>query len=101
MLQKLGWLSINQLAAEVRLIEVWKALHPGSSLTGLFEKVQGTTRAASQNRIKLEKYCKLRESSFLYPSSKLWNRAPLNIVEAKTESQARKAIRTFVKSLPL
>ena len=101
MLNKLGWLSINQLAAEVRLIEVWKALHPGSSLTGLFEKVQGTTRAASQNRIKLEKYCKLRESSFLYPSSKLWNRAPLNIVEAKTESQARKAIRTFVKSLPL
>ena len=27
MLEKMGWLSINQLACEVRLIEVWKALN--------------------------------------------------------------------------
>ena len=27
MLEKVGWLSINQLACEVRLMEVWKALN--------------------------------------------------------------------------
>ena len=101
MLQKLDWLSINQMAAEVRLIETWKALNLDSSLAGMFEKVQGRTRAANQNRVKLEKNCKLRENSFLYPSCKLWNRAPLSVVEAKSESHARKAIRAFVKSLPL
>ena len=101
MLKKLGWLSINQMAAEVRLIEVWKALNLDTSLSKLFEKVQGTTRAASQNRIKQGTYSKLRESSFLYPSCKLWNRAPMSVVEAKSESDARKQIRSFVKGLPI
>ena len=27
MLEDLGWLSINQLAAETRLIEAWKSVH--------------------------------------------------------------------------
>ena len=100
MLKKLGWLSINQMAAEVRLIEVWKALNLGTSLTGLFEKVQSSTRAGNQNRIKLGTNNKLRENSFLYPASKLWNRAPLSVVTAKSEYIARKEIRLFAKSLP-
>ena len=101
MLKKLGWLSINQMAAEVRLIEVWKALNLGTSLTGMFEKVVGPTRAASENRVKLPKNSKLRESSFLLPACKLWNRSPKSLVEAKSETIARKEIRLFVKSLPL
>ena len=101
MLKKLGWLSINQMAAEVRLIEVWKALNLGTSLTGMFEKVVGPTRAASENRVKLPKNSKLRESSFLLPACKLWNRSPKSLVEAKSETIARKEIRLFVKCLPL
>ena len=101
MLIKLGWLSINQLAAEVRLIEVWKALNLNNSLTEMFEKVKGSTRAASQNRIKVGTNSKIRESSFLRPSVKLWNMAPLSVVEAPNEANARKAIRDFVKKLPL
>ena len=39
MLEKLGWLSINQLSCEIRLIEAWKALnHENHCLQGLFEK---------------------------------------------------------------
>ena len=101
MLQKLDWLSINQLAAEVRLIEVWKALNENNSLTEMFERVEGSTRAASQNRIKVGKNSKIRESSFLRPSVKLWNMAPLSVVEAPIEANARKAIKDFVKTLPL
>ena len=101
MLDRLGWLSVNQMAAEVRLFEVWKALNLGTSLTGLFEKVEGRTRQASQNRIKTSMNSTLRETSFLQPSAKLWNLAPASVVEAKSESQARKAIRHYVKTLPL
>ena len=101
MLRRLDWLSINQVAAEVRLLEVWKALNLNNSLTEMFEKVQGTTRAANHNRIKVGSNNKIRESSFLYPSVKLWNMAPLSVVEAPNESNARKAIRDFVKRLPL
>ena len=101
MLKKLGWLSINQMAAEVRLIEVWKALNLNTSLSGMFKKVVGPTRAASENRIKLAGNSKLRENSFLNPACKLWNRSPRGLVEAKSEGIARKEIRLFVKSLPL
>ena len=102
MLEQLGWLSINQVAAEIRLTEVWKALNLNNGLTDLFEKVQGSTRAATPNRIQLKgQNSKLKENSFLYPSVKLWNMAPLTIVMTKTESNARKAIRSFAKSLPL
>ena len=100
MLAKLGWLSINQIAAEARLTEVWKALNLNNSLTGMFERVQGTTRAANQNRIKLGLNSKIRESSFLYPSAKLWNMAPRSVVEATNETSAKRAIRDFVKKLP-
>ena len=99
MLDKLGWLSINQMAAEARLIEVWKALNLNNSLTGLFEKVQGPTRAANQNRIKLGANSKIKENSFLYPSVTLWNMAPTSVVEAKKESIAKKSIRKFVTKL--
>ncbi len=101
MLDKLGWLSVNQMAAEVRLFEVWKALNLETSLMGLFEKVDGRTRQASQNQIKTSRNSTLRDTSFLQPSAKLWNLAPASVVEAKAESQARKAIRHYVKTLPL
>ena len=101
MLERLGWLSLNQMAAEVRLIEVWKALNVGTSLSEMFDRVQGNTRQASQNRVKLGTNSTLRESSFLHPRAKLWNLAPSTVVQAKTEGQARKEIREFVKRLPL
>ena len=96
MLQQLQWLSLNQLAAEVRLLEVWKALNNKSSLSGLFENEESSSRAC-KNKISSSK---IRESSFLYPSAKLWSMAPHAVVSAPTESMARKAIRSFVKTLP-
>ena len=101
MLSKLGWLSINQLVAEVRLVEVWKALNTKNTLSNLFEKVEGTTRASQNNKIKVVKNSQLRENSFVYPTVKLWNSAPVSVTRAETEIKAKKGIREFVKSLPL
>ena len=105
MLDKVGWLSINQMSSEVRLIEVWKSLNLNNySLKNLFEKVNNThhnTRASIKIRLKSGLKSRLRENSFHYPSVKLWNLAPSTICNAQTESQARKAIREFVKSLPV
>ena len=101
MLSKLGWLSINQLVAEVRLKEVWKALNTESSLSGLFEKVEGPTRASASNKIKVGMNSQLRENSFVYPTVKLWNRAPDSVRLANTELKAKREIRQFVRTLPL
>ena len=100
MLEKLGWLSINQLACEVRLMEVWKALNKEDNcLSGLFEKVESKPGLRSSNRIRLKTNLRsrLRENSFQFPSVELWNAAPAQITEAKCESKARTEIRRYVK----
>ena len=101
MLDQLQWLSLNQLAAEVRLVEAWKAIHQDSSLSGLFQRIDSSTRANSHNAVKIGLNSAIKESSFLHPSAKLWNMAPPTVVNAPTESQARKGIRAFVKTLPM
>ena len=105
MLEKLGWLSINQLAAEVRLIEVWKAIHLSDySLSHVFSKFESATlptRSLQKNCLKNNLKSRIRENSFKYPSALLWNSAPMSVTMADNEKAARKAIRKFVKSLPL
>ena len=100
MLEELGWLSLNQMCCEVRLIEVWKSLNLDNyCLKNLFEKVN--SRNHNRIRLKSEFKSRLRESSFHYPSVQIWNTAPQSITNANSESQARKAIRDFVKTLPV
>ena len=86
MLDHLGWLSINQLAAEVRLIEVWKSLNLSEySLSQIFPKFEsGTlpTRSLQKNRLKTSLKSKIKENSFQYPSARLWNFAPMNVTMA-------------------
>ena len=100
MLQELGWLSLNQMCCEVRLIEVWKSLNlENYCLEDLFEKVN--SRNKSRIRLKSGFKSRLRENSFHYPSVQIWNAAPQSITNAQSESEARKAIRDFVKTLPV
>ena len=84
----------------MRLIEVWKSLNVENyCLKDIFEKIQ----SRNENRIRLKSGFKsrLRENSFHYPSVQIWNAAPQTITLAESESTARKAIRDFVKTLPV
>ena len=104
MLDQVGWLSINQMSCEIRLIEVWKSLNVESyCLSGLFEKVSSKHKTRSEENIRLKTGFKsrLRESSFHYPSVQVWNSAPTSVTKAQSESLARKAIRDYVKTLPI
>ena len=105
MLEQLGWLSLNQLSAEIRLFEVWKGLNKENyCMNELFEKAEsnrGITRSAGLNKLKTVFRSKIRENSFAYPSVQLWNSAPAEITTENNESRVRKAIRNYVKSLPI
>ena len=105
MLKKLGWLSLNQMACEIRLIEVWKALNLESHcLNKIFKMAatnEGNTRSAGSNKLKSHFKSKIRENSFAYPSVQLWNSAPPEITTETTESRVKKAVRKFVKTLPI
>ena len=87
------------MACEVRLIETWKALNiEDYCLSDIFERVQTTRDTRSANKVRLKTFFKtrIRETSFQLPSVELWNNAPLEITEAKTESQAKAAIRKWL-----
>ena len=104
MLEKLNWLSVNQLAAETRLMQVWKALYMEDyCLTDLFEETENEriTRSSGTKKLKINFKSKIRESSFHYQSVRLWNSAPHEIINAETQSQAKKAIREYVLTLPI
>lgn len=106
MLEKLGWLSLNQLCTEVRLIEAWKALNtPDSPLSSIVQiketNLSVCTRSTTNQRIEQSCPNKLAENSFGYPTARAWNNAPTYISQAKTLYQAKQLIRNFVKILPL
>ena len=88
------------MSCEVRLIEVWKSLNlENYCLKDLFERVN--SRNNERIRLKSAFKSRLRENSFHYPSVRIWNAAPSTVTHAKTEAQARKAIRNFVQTLPI
>ena len=104
MLKKLNWLSVNQLAAEVRLMEVWKSLNlEDYCLKSLFQEVERSrsTRSSGTRKLKTNFKTKIRYSSFQYQSVRLWNSAPDDVTNAATESKAKSAIRKFVSALPI
>ena len=100
MLEKVGWLSINQLACEVRLVETWKAINGKDyCLKDIFERTDSKEglRSANNVRLKTNFRSRLRETSFHFPSVELWNAAPPEVTEAKSEAKARVEIRKHVK----
>ena len=103
MLDDLGWISINQLSAEIRLTEVWKSINTEYCLSDMFQLAKNNTRAVEKSRVITPKVIlsRLRQNSFLYPSCKLWNCAPVKVTKAKSLAEAKREIRAFVKTLPL
>ena len=105
MLQTLGWLSLNQLSAETRLIEAWKTAHSQdyclNETLKKKEKNTRTTRSNDQVLFKVGVECRKSKSSFSGPTALIWNKAPADVKTASNLYQARRAIRGFVKSLPI
>ena len=106
MLTQLGWLSINQLCAETRLIEAWKSEHLENYCIGdmLIRKEKSShmnTRSNKQTTFKSGQHDKFTNGSFMQRTAEIWNQAPKGVKEATELPQAKRAIRTFVKTLPL
>jgi len=107
MLQKFGLLSINQLAAKIKLIEGWKIVNNEEYPLSLDpynrkrEEISHYLRT-QPNRIfndtsKLSK----SESSFHLDTARLWNNSPSAVRDATSLPMAKSAIDIYCKSLPL
>ena len=85
-------------------MEVWKALNVEEyCLKNVFEEVDNerNTRSSGNRKLKTSFKRNIRESSFHFPSARLWNSAQQEVTHAETESQAKRAIRKFVMTLPI
>ena len=101
---KLGLLSVNQINAQVKLTEMWKAVNSGSNSLKITIKTKTSeaaiTRADKNLTLMEQGLTELCKKTFLNDAAHLWNSTPISIKDSNSLYSAKKEIKTFVKSLP-
>ena len=101
----LNMLSVNQINAQVKLTEMWKASNLENYPTKLFKKEINydyrLTRSTIRGDIVLQGKSDLCNASFMLDASKNWNLAPQAIKNSSSISMAKKEIKKFVITLPI
>ena len=111
MLAKFDLLSVNQLAAQIKLTEVWKAKNVENYALSL----DPYKRPHPEQDVNPEKLLRPRtnrvyndssrfqisKQSFNIDAARLWNLAPQTITNSVTLSAAKSAILKHVKTLPV
>ena len=98
-------LAVSQLNAQVKLLEVWKALNVPKYLLTI--KQQGANHEGVSTRAnKKERPCEigmslLTQRTCISDAIRLWNMAQEKISQCNSLYQIKKEIKTFVKYLPI
>ena len=107
LISKANLLSVNQLAAKIKLIEVWKMINKEGSPLHLepYHRKSGEDQhelRIRQNRI-FNDSSKLKnsESSFHIDAAGLWNALPNQIREERSLGIVKSRLDEFCKSLPI
>ena len=103
--QETNILSVNQINAQIKLTEVWKA--PNDKLY----PIKWTKRNDVIQRPGLKSFNKpdllvngkscSQSDAFINDAAKLWNDAPSVIKSCMTLHQAKKQIKIYIKTLPI
>ena len=105
MLVKFKTLSVNQMNAQVKLNEMWKTIHiekyPIKTVQITTNAVNMNTRARSAGLLFMPKVTCLSERTFINDAIHIWNQVPNEIKECTTLHSAKKAIKSFVATLPI
>ena len=101
LLQKQKMLSINQLNAQVKLTEMWKACNqPNYPLN--IKQLSSTNNGPTTRGMTCENLVEApTKGTFMGDAARLWNKAPLQIRKAKTLITVKKEIRKFCQTLPI
>ena len=102
LLNNLDMLSVNQINASIKITEAWKNAQD-NDYPLKFKKVTNEcfTRATTNGDFVEFGKTDLVKATFLSDASKAWNRMPHLIKECTTIWSAKKAIKSFVKQLPI
>ena len=107
MLEKFDLLSVNQLAAQIKITEVWKSVYREGYSIKLdpYNKDRPLSNHdlwIIQNRVFNDSArLKIGSHSFNIDAARLWNLAPASIREATTITMAKSAIKKHVKTFPV
>ena len=105
MLDNHKMLSVNQINAQIKLTEMWKAIkdpeHPFKISKQTIDSHKITTRSNSQGVMKVTACSEVTKRTFINDGIKAWNLAPYEVKTSSTFGGAKKAIKTFVKQLPI
>ncbi len=105
LLDNQNMLSVNQIAAQIKLTEMWKASndpqYPIKMKTKDRQENAFETKSLTRGDLtEVERSTKAKKS-FTCDAAKLWNKAPEKIRTSKTLRIAKKAIREYCKSLSI
>ena len=105
LLEKFNMLSVNQLNAQIKLLEIWKAINVQDYPLVIQQQMIGdgmaTTKAAARGRPCEIGRSQLTQSTCISDAITLWNIAPGAITGSKTLFQAKREIKKYVKTLPI
>ena len=98
-------LSVNQMNAQIKLTEAWKISnipnYPTKWELKTTQEDERTTRATNCSIIPETAKTTVSQATYDNDAKKLWNRAPHNIKHSKSLNISKKAIKDYVKSLPI
>ena len=107
LLNKTGLLAINQLAASIKLCEVWKSenivnypvhLEPNNHTTVPCDR---SVRPSTTRKWNQDAKSTAEKDSFSRNAAKIWNAAPPSVKNAKSLRAAKNEIKKFCKTLPI
>ena len=98
-------LSVNQISAQIKLTEMWKAINipkfPIKVSKQMAPLDSRTTRGVTNGKIVEEGSSNLIVNSFIGDATRLWNKAPEVIKMAQSLMTAKTEIKKFVLTLPI
>ena len=107
LLKNAKMLSVNQLAASIKLTEAWKSCNVPNYPIQLEKNnenlipTERTVRPQTTRHWREDGKTSIAKDSFTRSTAKLWNQAPLNIKDATSLAQAKKAIKVYCQTLPI
>ena len=99
----MGLLSINQINAQIKLGDMWKATHLDNFPTKIkmlrAEDNSINIRARSNGDLVVNRIYIITKETFINDATKAWNKAPINIRLSESLFSAKTKIKQFVKTL--
>ena len=104
LMEKFGMLSVNQLNAQVKLAEIWKALHVDDYQLQIKQQISESTRVNTRAD-KIGKPIEIGRSNVTQKTCVsdaiwLWNMTPDQVRNSENLGLAKKEIKKFVRQLP-